>query len=179
MKAIHITSDLELTLPKELAEMFLKSSKLGVFHISYKMPCWVSEDYIDDIKQSFNDVSGKIAAYCIDFDRYVVNKSDTYTIMLGTKNKNDAAKAQRKILTSVNAYCQHHLKPNYLKYENDFNPHITIAYDVSDEELLSHLSKLVSPICIRAKVNSATLRITDGKIPGFSVLEQITCDFRE
>ncbi len=116
MKAIHITSDLELELPKPLNEMFLKTSKLGIVHISYKMPCWVHDDNLNNIKKKFSEICKELQPYTIEFDRYKITKSSDYTIMIGAKERANPLSVQQKFLDGINDLCEAHIKSIYAKY---------------------------------------------------------------
>lgn len=114
----------------------LRFDKPYDLHITYKQPCWIDDDEVENIKSKLNNIfqvnQGKID---IEFDRIVASKGEDekYCIMIVAKKNERLMKIQKCIVHVLKDY-RDFLEAETQSYEDNFMPHITIGRDVSEED---------------------------------------------
>jgi len=107
-------------------------------HITLKQPCFIAESELPLLKQQLKAFvkNNNLKKIPVEFSKVVVDESDTEKniIMLTPKDSVELIALQRKLIKVLSSY-NDYFDINTIKYETDFNPHITIAHSVVSQKL--------------------------------------------
>ena len=115
------------------------------YHITLKQPCVVENDQVPDIKNKLDDLFLNLkipnqVIYLV-FDSLGIDDTvdGDICIMINATDSSEIHSLQRKILLALSGFNQY-LKPKTKEYEENFQPHITIASNL-DKQSYSLASK--------------------------------------
>lgn len=105
------------------------------FHITLKQAAYIDDSQIDDIRKILDRIVANFLKEKNDiemvFDNLLLDEAEGYIYLFANSNKM-LDNLQRKIRYSLKRYSEYS-NPKSIKYEYDFEPHITIARDLSKE----------------------------------------------
>lgn len=139
MKIFAVYTNVELTKqPPWFDEFRQKFDQPWDLHVTLKQPCFVEEGSINDLKQqlsqhfSAGQAGSNTLSVC--FDGIVTGDKDQdgVTIMLRVKDSKELIDLQKDLLSVIPKY--DYVKPHHQAYEQNFDPHITIGRDLSDQQ---------------------------------------------
>lgn len=167
MIVFAITTNVEfLRKPDWLDAFFLKyNNNKFSYHITLKQPCIIEEDQISEIKDKLASyISENAHSFNIDFDKYFTNsteadlsKSDG-VIMIQAKENPYIIQLQKDFLRSLTDY-KNYLSPETQEYEENFNPHLTLAYDLNEQTFEAAKKELQDDCSCQCKVTKIILSI--------------------
>ncbi len=167
MKIFVVIADVELTQKPDWLDDFRRNyDKPYAYHITLKQPCFIEEDKIEDIKNKLNNLflDDKFPTHSIalTFDQLNVSKDALggICVMIDTSNGKEIADLQKKIVSTLLEF-NHHYKPKYQNYEENFNPHITIGRDLTEDSYSEAAKQLEQNYACRGVINKIVLAVVD------------------
>jgi 2'-5' RNA ligase len=138
MKIFVVTADVELThKPAWLDDFRARFDKPYKYHITLKQSCFIEEEKVQEIKNILNKLFTQAThnTIAINFDTLKISKDAPggICIMIHTSSTEDIRKLQKQIANALSSYTNY-VKPAYQNYEDNFEPHITIARDLNEEQ---------------------------------------------
>ncbi|MFA5987818.1 MAG: 2'-5' RNA ligase family protein [Candidatus Paceibacterota bacterium] len=138
-KIFAIYADIKLIKkPEWLDEFRKKYDKPYEFHVTLKQPCFVEEGKTVDLKQKVSDfftaVNVEDHKISLAFDDLVVAEKDgVSTIMLKAHDVFVLADLQKSLCNTLAEY-KNYVKPKSEDWEKNFDPHITIARNITKDQ---------------------------------------------
>lgn len=135
MKVFAIYTDVNLIKKPQWLDVFReKYDKPYNFHITLKQPCFIDEEKITDLKLKVNTFFEEINVpnHQIElvFDKLITSMDvDGATLMLKVSNVELLTQIQKSLCSSLKEY-SNYVKQKYQGYEENFEPHITIARNI-------------------------------------------------
>lgn len=139
MKVFAVYANVELTdKPSWLDDFRKEYDEPWDFHVTLKQPCFIKESELDDLRQRvsqfFSKQVAKGSGMAVRFDEVVDDKGENdTTIMLRARGARDLVAIQEDLLLSLTEYVRY-TRPHHQGYEENFEPHITIGRDLSDQQ---------------------------------------------
>lgn len=170
MKIFAIYTNLTLTeKPQWLDGFRRKYDKPYNFHNTLKQPCFIEEKKILELKNNtslfFKSLKLKNHKIEIVFDEISTDKSkDGITIMLSSKGHSVLVDLQKDLINYLEQY-KNYVKPKYQSYEENFNPHITIARNLSPDQFNEATKYLSGHYSCKGEITTVTLSIVDEVTP--------------
>jgi 2'-5' RNA ligase len=153
--------------PDWLEDFRMKYDEPYDFHITLKQACFINEKQIPLIKEKLKKVFSNFSVpnYRINliFDKKVVDDKikDDACIMLFTENK-EIRNLQKVIKSSLSDY-KNYYEPKLEEYENNFNPHISIARDLNSKTLSKAISEIKDDFICEGMIEEIVLVIVNKK----------------
>lgn len=153
--------------PDWLEDFRMKYDEPYDFHITLKQPCFIDEEQTPSLKEKLSQIFSSFSLpnhkINIIFNKKVVdNKIEgDACIMIFAENK-DIRNLQNTIKSSLSDY-KNYYESKLEEYENNFNPHITIARNLSSEALLRAISEIKDDFACEGVIEEFDLVITDKK----------------
>jgi 2'-5' RNA ligase len=135
MKIVSVYGRIELIDKPEWLDAYRKKyDNPYELHITLKQSCYIDEGQIAEVKTKLQEVlinfivpEHKIE---LDFNELVADKSDG-SIMINAKENILLTNLQKEIRISLSNY-DSYTSPELKEYEENFHPHITIVFDLSE-----------------------------------------------
>jgi len=148
MKIFVVTADVELTnKPVWLDDFRRRYDEDYPYHITLKQPCYIESQEADDIKNKldnlFSNLHMESHEIALNFNK--LNKSMDVPgdgcIMIDTAKGGQIDKLQSEVVSVLSKY-KNYYKPEYQRYEEQFQPHITIARDLDEQTYAKAVAEL-------------------------------------
>ena len=166
MKIFEVYAKVKLNQkPNWLDDFRFKYDEPFEYHVTLKQPCFIEEDKILDIKNKLNNLflNLKIPNHeiALTFDSL---KIPPYTpdvcIMINASNINEILKLQKNVLLVLSEYSQY-CEIKTKEYEENFEPHITIAKNLDEQSYLLAAKELEQDYLCEGIVKEVVLVIVD------------------
>jgi 2'-5' RNA ligase len=136
-------------------------------HITLCQPRHINDDEIDQLKEIANDFFSKlrILGHAIEVSfNSILPQSDKNAIMLKAENNATLMKLQRELCAMLSEYT-HYVDPLTQSYEENFEPHITIARDLSEEQYREACDYLKDECSCQGIIDEIVLAIVKENTP--------------
>ncbi len=139
MKIFALYTDVELTHKPPWFDGFRqKYDEPWPLHVTLKQPCFIEEGGVSNLRhqvsQFFSKRGSKSSPLAARFNQVVTGKDrDGVTVMLRMANPERLAVLQKSLVSALSAYADY-VRPHHQRYEENFDPHITIARDLSEPQ---------------------------------------------
>ena len=170
MKMFAILTNLKLTKkPEWLDEFREKYDKPYEFHNTLKQPRFIKEEDVPELKKRlqefFENLHTPNHKIELIFDEIVAGKDEEgTTIMLRAKNPVELITLQQKLRDFLVEYTNY-VKPKYQSYEENFDPHITIARNISETQLKEANEYLKNDFTCEGVVEEIFLHVVNEDTP--------------
>lgn len=149
--------------PQWLGDFVKKYKSDYDFHITFKQPCIIHEEQGTEIKKILSDLfkKHKPADHKIKiiFDRILPDESYE-CVMLSSKRNPKLNILQKKIIAAFKNY-QNYYQPETKKYEENFQPHLTIAIDLDKKSYQKAIQNIPAKFQISGQIKEIVLDIID------------------
>src|ERR1035437_6657219 len=172
MKMFSINAKVNLTQkPSWLDDFRSKYDKPYEWHVTLKQACIILDDQVSIIKDKldklFSDI--KTAPISLTVDKLDVSKiPDHICIMIKTTDNIEIGKLQKNILSVLSEYNKYH-KEKYRAYEENFNPHITIARSLNEQSYEMAMKDLKEDYVCKGTINQVRLIVVDNTDDAYEV----------
>jgi len=137
------------------------------FHVTLKQPCFINEEQIPPLKEKLNQIFSNF--YLPDhkinilFNKKTINNEveGKACIMILAKNK-DICNLQSIIKSSLSDY-KNYYESELEKYENNFNPHITISRNLDSKTLSMAVSEIKDDFLCEGTIEEIVLVVVNEK----------------
>jgi 2'-5' RNA ligase len=170
MKIFAIYTNLILTKKPDWLDKFRqKYDKSYDFHITLKQPCFIEEEKVPGLRQQvssfFNSTHTQNHKIEIIFDDVLTDKGDDgVTVMVRAQNNPALVSLQKDLRSFLKDY-DNYVKPKYKSYEENFEPHITIARNLSEDQFGEALMFLNGNIQCEGEISRIILSILNEITP--------------
>jgi 2'-5' RNA ligase len=129
------------------------------YHVSLKLPTYIDGVNLAKLKEVAKETANTSNPFTVDFDKYFFNKTSTGNlIMISARHNDNLVSLQKEVVKRTKSFGKT-IKPYYEEFENNFNPHITIARKLDYNEFLEAKSGLKKPIYCQANIDKLRLHI--------------------
>ena len=159
-KMFNIVADFKLNVkPNWLDDFRRKYDKPYQYHITLKTSTYFDENRFEDLKFSLNEILKLFNPIEITFNQVFTGQtSKGGCIMIKACKNNNLIALQRKISDKLSEYGEHITK-EYKQYEKSFNPHITIARQLSPERFIQASSEIEENTQCKAIIEEVVLTV--------------------
>lgn len=171
MKIFAIYSSIHLTQkPDWLEPFYAKHNSSPAYHVTLKQSCFLEESDIKDVKDKLSTFFRSFVvpehAITLTFDHLVMNAEidSQNTIMLQAEHNPVIHQLQQGILSTLEAY-KDYVYQESKEWEENFNPHITLAADLSPTEYTSAQKELGPDHLCKGVIHDVALIIVDKMTP--------------
>lgn len=160
MKIFYITAEFDLySKPDWLDSFRLKYDHPHPYHLTLKNATYMDEARIPELQSELKLLISDYSAMDVLFDTLEFNMTSKGTvIMVVAKPNKDLIEMQNKIHEKLSVYGDN-IKESFKKYESEFLPHITIARQLSEDQLVAAKKELVEPIACKAHISDIVLTV--------------------
>lgn len=169
MKIFVVYAKVELTQKPSWLDAFrIKYDKPYEYHITLKQPCVIEEDQVNDIKNKLNNLFSNLKipnqAISLTFDSLnIPEHTSDICIMIKATNTDQIDKLQHDVVSTLFEYNQY-LKTEYKQYEENFEPHITIARNLDETSYSLAAKELEQDYICQGFVNEIVLAVVENPI---------------
>ncbi|MBI2589493.1 2'-5' RNA ligase family protein [Candidatus Berkelbacteria bacterium] len=125
--------------PDWLLHLRERNNNFYEYHVTLKQPCWIDESQLPKIEQQLSDCLAKFKVLDhsieLNFNKLEVDETDGI-ILLFARNQQLIASLQKEIVSCLANY-GNYVSPESEEYEANFRPHLTLAFDLSPDEVKS------------------------------------------
>lgn len=158
---LFVRADLRLIKKPEWLDAFRESyDEIFPYHISLKRAVEVSKSDQQLIEKKVADITKDFKPFEVRFKELFFGKTKFgNTIMIRAENVPQLHALRDRVFESFKKY-NTYIQPEHKAFDEDFNPHITIARHLSDEQLLEAKKEIQKPLEVVAKIDSLNFAIT-------------------
>jgi 2'-5' RNA ligase len=166
MKIFAVYVNVELTKkPDWLDEFRKKYDQPYDFHVTLKQPCFINEEKVSQLKELvgmfFNKPKVAEGKLRLVFDEVKVDKSENgHSIMLKAKQGESLATIQKDLCATLANY-SNYVDARTEAFEKHFEPHITIARNLSDDPFKEAMRYLKGEIECKGEIQEAVLSVVN------------------
>ena len=164
MKIFAIYTKLALTQkPEWLDEFRQKFHKPWEYHITLKQPCYVANEKVEELKtivtRFFAELETPSDKINLTLNQIKVDKTEDGTvIMVNAQNPEQITELQKNLCARLAEYTDY-VSPITQTYEQNFNPHITIGDNLTDEHYQEALTYLKDGCACEGEITQIVLSI--------------------
>ncbi|MFA6422354.1 MAG: 2'-5' RNA ligase family protein [Candidatus Buchananbacteria bacterium] len=157
-KLFQISADFNLkTKPAWLHDFRLKYDLPYDYHITLKTTTNFEYDNFEKLNIELKNISNSYQSFEIIFDKlFIAHALHGWCIMIKAQYNKKIIELQKEIVTKFSKYGSHITKKEE-DFENDFNPHITIARHLSSKQLEKAKDELKNNLICEATIDSLIL----------------------
>ena len=162
MKVFWITLDFDLKKKPLWLDSFRKLyDEPYDYHITLKYTTLIENKETAKLKRETQVIADESNPLVVEFNDYFFNKTSTGNlIMIAARHNENLFVLQEKVVTRLKKFGET-IKPYYQGFEDNFQPHITIARKLSDKKMLAAKDQLREPILCQTKITQLSLKIMD------------------
>ncbi|MDD5731949.1 MAG: 2'-5' RNA ligase family protein [Patescibacteria group bacterium] len=159
----QISADFDLKSKPEWIDSFrLKYDLPYDYHITFKTTTNFNDEDFENLNIGLKEVLEKYKPFVVIFDElFIAPAPSGWCIMIKAKHNEDLFKLQKEIVERFSKFGTHPSKQKE-EFEKNFDPHITIARHLSDEQLEQAKGELKDDLTCEALIDSTTLTTTKG-----------------
>lgn len=167
MKIFAIYGKVNLINKPDWLDAFRKKfDKPYEYHVTLKQPCTIENNQVkiiqDNLQNLFSDNNFK--ALSLTFNRLNIPKEPDdlgeFCIMINSNDNESITYLQKSILNELSSY-RNYVKAKYEAYETNFQPHITIARDLSMQNLEIAKQELPENFICTGEISEIVLVVAD------------------
>lgn len=146
MKIFYISARIELTKKPEWLDRFReKYDKAYKYHVTLKQPCNIEDNKVEKAKAKFEALlhAKNYSPFTLKFDELVSDKSPSGNCIMINSSDSNLNNFHAEIVKTLSEY-KDYLKPMYEQFEENFQPHITIARELDDNSVTEVLREVPS-----------------------------------
>lgn len=158
---LFVRADLHIMQKPEWLDGFReKYDEVFPYHLSLKRAVEIPESEIADAKEKARDIANHFKPFELTFNElFVGHTKNGYTLMVRAENEPVLHALRDQVFTTFKHYDTYY-QPQHKGFDADFNPHVTIARHLSDEQLEKAKSEVQEPINIVARIDSLQFEVT-------------------
>lgn len=165
MKIFAIYCNIQLTKKPDWLDDFKNKYNYSYdYHITLKQPTYIEEDEIKNVQNIlsniFNELKIPNGQISLTFNKVITDtdKQGKSLIMLNAEENGEINALQKKIVLALKNY-SNFFYPESEKWENGFNPHITIADELNDNQLKQAMDDIGNNVECEAVVKEVVLSL--------------------
>jgi len=137
------------------------------FHVTLKQPCYINASQMPDIKNKlstfFDELKLADSEIQLVFEKLITDNSDPADGVIMIEAQNPAIfNLQKGIVLALSDYKQY-LEPVSKEWEENFRPHLTIAYNLDSEKFGKAKKELPQDYVCRGVIREVELAIKEPK----------------
>lgn len=121
--------------PDWLEDFRRKYQNVYDYHVTFKQPAYIDEAQLSDIQQRLSRIFDGFPTsdhkIQVVFNQIEADSEDGSIMIMAQRNQS-LVSLQEKICTDLATY-SNYMKPELKEYEENFRPHLTIAFDLDDQ----------------------------------------------
>lgn len=144
MKIFYISAKVELTKKPEWLDGFReKYDKPYKYHVTLKQPCNIEDNEVEEAKVKFQELlrAKNPPPIILKFEELISDKSPSGNCIMINSHDSDLNNFHAEIFEALSEY-RDYLKPMYEQFEENFQPHITIARELDENVLDQALQEI-------------------------------------
>lgn len=157
-KIFNIVAEFKLTSkPNWLDDFRKKYDKPYNYHTTLKTCTYFNENEFEELKITLKKILKSYSPHEISFNKVIIRQtSKGGCIMIKSDKNKELVKLQKEISEKFSKYGKH-ISKKHKKFEINFNPHITIARHLNQEQLIDAKNELKEDIHCKAKIKQLVL----------------------
>lgn len=158
---LFVRIDLRITQKPHWLDSFReKYDEVFPYHLSLKRAVEIDASEITSAKEKAFGIASHFKPFELNFrELFVGHTKNGYTIMIRAENNPVLRALRDQVYTSFKHYDSYY-QPQHKGFDADYNPHVTIARHLSDEQLEKAKSEVQEPLNIVARIDSLQFVVT-------------------
>jgi len=134
-------------------------------HVTFKQSCFIKQNEIIKVKQKLEDYFSKTNRKSHEI-KMIFNKLIVYddVIMINSEYDPKITSLQKDLVNLLDEYTDF-IEPELEEYQNNFQPHITIAMDLNNQQLIEAQNEIVGDIFCEGVIKDVTLSVVNEITP--------------
>lgn len=157
-KIFHISADFDLIKKPDWIDNFRqKYDKPFRYHITLKTETYFNAKYLKNLKTDLLSITKQYAEIRISFNKLFIGHSPKgECIMIRAEKNKNLVNLQKEITKKISNY-GNHIMQEYEKFEKNFKPHITVARNLTAEQLKNAKNELGKNLYCEALIDKIVL----------------------
>jgi 2'-5' RNA ligase len=173
MKIFYVTADFTLDKKPDWLDAFrVKYDDPYDYHITLKQGTFFDETRLKEIEKIITDIVTTFSPIPVTFNDLFMNQTPSgHVIMIRAEKNPSLMKLQKELHEKLSPFGD--ITEEYYKsYEEDFDPHITIARHLTDEQLTEAKHEIGNDSICQTIISTLTLKVN--AIDGSELLPEYT-----
>jgi 2'-5' RNA ligase len=164
MIAFYVSADFELsTKPEWLDNFRRKYDEPYEYHITLKNETYTSMENVETLGEILGKIVSQYNPFTVTFKNIYHDKTPKgEVIMIKAEENKTLLELQKTVRESLKAFGPH-VKAHHKAFEDNFNPHITIARHLSEEQFISAIQEVGESTICEAIIDKVVLTTTEEK----------------
>lgn len=161
-KMFNIVAELKLMdKPNWLDSFRKKYDKPYHYHITLKTCTYFNENELENLKFTLKDILKIFNPIKITFNKVFIRQASKGGCIMIEADKNEKLISLQKNISEKFSKYGKHISKEHRTYEVNFNPHITIARHLSQEQLIDAKNELKENTHCKAKIKELVLTVAN------------------